>query len=122
MAVAIYSLLSNLLHKLVDDTRANLCYESSPLWMISLLKKGAPMSEDNEWNESAMTFFQIIIFHEKNVTEFRKLFFFLQFLGVKSWCHKKNVRIKYDTHNVQYTITISHSICASLVIASLAMN
>ena len=83
------SLLSKLLHKLVDDTHANLCYESSPLWMISLLKKGATMSENIERKESAMMFSQMIIFHEKNVTECRKLFVFLQFLGVKSWCHKK---------------------------------
>lgn len=95
------SSLCKLLPKLVDDTRANLGYESSPSWTAddqSLEKLGALMSENNDrllglYDELAMFLSQMNIFHGKNVTESRELSVFLHLFGAKSWCRKTGMLV-----------------------------
>lgn len=90
------SSLCKLLAKLVEDTWANVGNDSSPPWLAddqSLEKLGALKSENNGhllglYDELAMFFSQMNIFHGKNITDSRELSMFLQFFGAKSWSRK----------------------------------
>ena len=79
--------LCKLLNKLVEDTRMNVCNETSPSWFAddqSLEKMGALMSENSGrllglYDELAMFLSQMNIFHGKGITDSRKISVFI-------WC------------------------------------
>lgn len=89
------SSLCKILRKLVDDTQTNVGQESAT-WFAddqSLEKMGALMSENNSkllglYDELAMFFSQINIFHGKGVTDSRELPLFLQLFGANPWVRK----------------------------------
>lgn len=94
-----------LLTKLIEDAQSSVCSGNvgSAAWLAddqSLEKLGAIMSENNGrllglYDELAMFFSQMNIFHGKNVSDSRELSIFLQFFGAKSWSRKTGTLKRY---------------------------